>query len=720
MAESLGKYQLERRLAVGGMAEIFLATHIGPEGFKRSVAIKRILPHLSEDGGFVTMFLDEARLVARFSHPNLVQIFDLGESEESFYLAMEYVHGASMDQVLWACGEKGSEFPLEYAAKIVSLACDGLDYAHDYADADGTRLNLIHRDVSPQNIMLSFDGMVKLLDFGIAKAASNIYKTRAGVIKGKASFMSPEQIQGKQDLDRRSDIFSLGVVLYEFTTGARPFSGENEADILRAIVNADSDDPLKHNPDLPTELVQILDRALRKDRDKRYATAREMKVELERFLFSRQAMVDSHMLAGFLKGVLSPEEMAAGFLRTTASGMSRSLEGEPPPTMLTPRPITSNTATHTPTGEKPPAIPADMASGPAIGPRPQTDPTKRQPSKSLVGPRPRTDPGRSEPGRVIIGSRPRTDPRLSAPDEAAARDKRDLFDRTVVSDEAKKQVSGVKVRPVTVSGMQLVSSLPRRTLAAAVGGFALLLVIVVGMILISDDPDEVRPATAATAPQPAGKVQPAATRPEVELDPDLALERALQAEIESLSEEPLPAAAPVVPAVVEEDVEAAGTAKLAREEERKPARVTKRARAGASPARLTVYSKPLTSVFVDGIAKGSTPVEKPIELVPGVHVVELRNKRHGIQHSQKIRIASGKSQAVRKTFGKGMLQVFVKPFGEVVVDGRRHGMTPLERPIQLYEGSHELRVSCKRTGKKQSRTVVIRGGKTTTEKIDLR
>jgi len=754
VAIALGKYKLERRLAIGGMAEIFLATHVGPEGFKRTVAIKKILDHLLVDRDFVTMFLDEARLVARFSHPNLVQIFDLHESEESYYLAMEYVHGASMDQVTWAAGEKRIPLPLDYAVKIVSQACEGLDYAHNYRDADGTQLNLIHRDVSPQNIMLSYDGLVKLLDFGIAKAASNIYKTRAGIIKGKASFMSPEQVAGKKDLDRRADIFSLGVVLYDFVTGARPFSGENEADILRAIVNAEAEDPLKHNPDLPKELVEILGRALQKDREQRYETAREMRGDLERFLFGRQVLVDSHALGNFLREVLSPEEMAAGYLRSTPSGRSRALEGdEVPPTMLTPRPITSPSSTHTPED-----------SGP------KSDPTRKKPSQPVVDSPPGSDPTRKKQSLPVNGSRPRTDPTVRMPSSPETAAPKDLFDRALSSSEPRKRDAGVKVEPVesvraaepsqpAEPEQQMLGPLPRRVVLGLAGAAAALLVVLVGILIASGDGEQERGAPPPGAPaavvDDAEPARPAA-EPAVAVDDPTGSDTvartasgtADKGATDTLAEvEPEPAAEdePAAEAEVAEDARESGRkipsvlerlkASQSSRKKRAAARTprprrrpqkAKRATAAKTAAsvktkgRLLVFSKPWTHVFVDGKTRGSTPVEDPIELTPGVHVLELKNKGLGIRYHEKVTIDKDKERSFRKTFGKGRLQVFVKPFGDVIVDGKQRGLTPLESPIELYEGSHRIKVTCSRTGKKHTRDVVIEAGETNTVKIDLR
>jgi len=312
LAINFGKYQLMRRLAVGGMAEVFLAVVRGEGGFAKHVAIKRILPHLSCENEFISMFLDEARILARFNHPNIVQIFDLGRVKNAYFLAMEFVHGLTMFKIFNLCARKKQRLPLEISAKIVSDTCDALDYAHNFAGADGTPLDLVHRDVSSQNIMLSVDGVVKVLDFGIAKAVGNLSRTRPTWLKGKAMYMSPEQIEMRGDIDRRSDIFSLGTLLYLFVTQRRPFRGETEYQIMMSIVNQEAPDPREHNVHIPAEMAAIITRALKKDPDQRYQTARELREDLERFLFKRGRRVDGYVLADFLAKLAPRKKKTTG------------------------------------------------------------------------------------------------------------------------------------------------------------------------------------------------------------------------------------------------------------------------------------------------------------------------------------------------------------------------------------------------------------------------
>ena len=227
-----GKYFLLDRINVGGMAEVFKAKAFGVEGFERLLAVKRILPNIAEDEEFITMFIDEAKIAVQLNHANICQIFDLGKVEDSYFIALEFVHGKDVRAIFDRCKQKPVDgqtaMPIAQACFIVMKACEGLDYAHNKRDGQGREMTLVHRDVSPQNILISYEGEVKLIDFGIAKAAGKMSKTQQGILKGKFGYMSPEQVRGLP-LDRRSDVFSLGIVLYEMVAGKRPFDGVSVA-----------------------------------------------------------------------------------------------------------------------------------------------------------------------------------------------------------------------------------------------------------------------------------------------------------------------------------------------------------------------------------------------------------------------------------------------------------------------------------------------------------
>ncbi|MCA3012991.1 MAG: serine/threonine protein kinase [Myxococcaceae bacterium] len=301
-----GKYTLIDRIAVGGMAEIFLARQAGIENFEKTIVIKRIRPHLSKQPNFVKMFLNEAKLAAQLNHPNIVQIYDLGRIGESYFIAMEYVFGRDMRRIIPKADSLGIPFPMVYALKIASSVCEGLYYAHQKTDTYGTALNIVHRDVTPENIFVSFDGTVKVLDFGIAKAANQIEQTRAGEIKGKLSYMSPEQCMGKQ-LDNRSDLFSLGTVLYEWLTGFKLFTGDSEVAILKSITEGKIYAPSYFKADIPEAVEAILMKALEKDRERRYQTAWDMQYDIDQFLSQHEFTPSNIHLSNFLKQLFDDE-----------------------------------------------------------------------------------------------------------------------------------------------------------------------------------------------------------------------------------------------------------------------------------------------------------------------------------------------------------------------------------------------------------------------------
>ena len=314
-----GKYTLLDRLAVGGMAEIFLARQAGMEGFEKTLVIKRILPRLTRAEGFVTMFLNEARLASQLTHPNIVQIHELGRIGDSYFIAMEYLFGRDMARIISKAAALGIPFPHVYALKIAASVCEGLYYAHQKADAWGNPLHIVHRDVTPENVFVSFDGMVKVLDFGIAKARGQVGQTQVGEIKGKLAYMSPEQCLG-QPLDQRSDIFSVGVVLYEWLTGYRLFTGDSEVAVLKSITDGKIYGPSYFKPDIPPEVEQVVMRALEKDREKRYPSAWEMQQALERVMGQFSFRPSSIHLSNFLK------QLFAGELDEERSRLARRLD----------------------------------------------------------------------------------------------------------------------------------------------------------------------------------------------------------------------------------------------------------------------------------------------------------------------------------------------------------------------------------------------------------
>jgi serine/threonine protein kinase len=299
-----GKYTLIRKLAVGGMAELFLAIQRSVAGFEKLIVIKRILPAMNHDLAFIEMLLHEARVAATLSHPNIVQVFDVGEDEGTYFIAMEHVHGEDIRSIVRQMRKKGvREFPIEHAISIVLGVCAGLAFAHEKRDLDGRALNIVHRDISPQNVVVTFSGDVKIVDFGIAKSDVRLHAdTRSGRLKGKVPYMSPEQARGEV-VDWRSDIFAAGVMLFELTTGKRLFKGASDYETLKMICERDYPLPTQIREGYPVELEDIVMRALAKDRDVRFQSAREMQQCLEDFARRERIPVSTIALNQFMQGL---------------------------------------------------------------------------------------------------------------------------------------------------------------------------------------------------------------------------------------------------------------------------------------------------------------------------------------------------------------------------------------------------------------------------------
>jgi TonB family protein len=280
-----GQYVLIEKIATGGMAEVWKARMRGVEGFQKIVAIKKILPHLSDNQEFVDMFIDEAKFAAQLNHNNIIHIYDLGKISGSYYIAMEYVDGGDLKSIISRGESSGHPLTVELALFIASKIASALDYAHRKRDFDEKEMGLVHRDVSPQNVLVSHDGDIKLCDFGIAKAASKASHTHTGALKGKLQYMSPEQAWGKP-IDRRSDVFALGTVLYEMITSSRLFGGDSEISILEQVREARVPPPSRINDEVPPEVDRIVLKALEKDADARYQTAGEMAREIDAVLYT--------------------------------------------------------------------------------------------------------------------------------------------------------------------------------------------------------------------------------------------------------------------------------------------------------------------------------------------------------------------------------------------------------------------------------------------------
>src|SRR5262245_6923880 len=338
----LGRYQIIGRLATGGMAEVYLALSGDVPGFRTLVVVKRILPHLASNAQFIRMFLDEARLAALLDHPNIVRIIEVGHDGEDYFLVMELVQGKPLSAVLRKAAREHRPPSAALTSFLLSQAAHGLAYAHTLTDGDNRPLGVVHRDVSPQNVLISFEGAVKMIDFGVARAFGRVAHTSPGGLKGKIDYMSPEQASA-EEVDHRADVFALGVVLWEALTGRRLFRRETELATMRAIV----DDPIPHPSEMaeiPAELDAIVMRALRKRKDARFASANEMAVALERFAFSVNGL-SPMQVASYTKSLFAAEYLQWRKTATAAldievekpdAGGMAGLNAEPPtagPTM---------------------------------------------------------------------------------------------------------------------------------------------------------------------------------------------------------------------------------------------------------------------------------------------------------------------------------------------------------------------------------------------------
>jgi len=329
---TFGRFEILGRLARGGMAEIFLARE-SFGGMTRHVVVKRILPHMASNEEFIAMFLDEGRIATRLYHPNICHVFECGHVDGSYFMILEWVYGVPLRRVIRRAGEMGGGVPTAIAAKIISQVALALDYAHAVAGPDGEPLGVIHRDVSPHNVMVGWDGSVKLLDFGIAKAATQAERTAAGVLKGKYSYLSPEQCRGG-DIDRRSDIFALGILSFETLTGRPLYHRGTVLNTMTAIVQEDVPSARSVLPEITPELDRITAKALQKDPQLRHQRAGEMHLEIEQHL-TRTQPVTADDIANFIRPLFDEEERSplpvrvrghTGSLQLTPTGGSDSIE----------------------------------------------------------------------------------------------------------------------------------------------------------------------------------------------------------------------------------------------------------------------------------------------------------------------------------------------------------------------------------------------------------
>jgi serine/threonine-protein kinase len=303
MSESQQRYRVVEKLESGGMAEVFRAESEGLQGFRKQVAIKRVLPHLSSKKKFISMFLDEARLSAQLTHSNCVQVFDIGVGDNAFFIVMEFVDGANLKAIIEHIKKHGRDFPVEAAVYIALELCKGLAYAHELTDQAGTPLHIVHRDMSPPNVLVTKNGEVKIVDFGLAKANSQLEKSEPGIIKGKFSYLSPEAAMG-QEVDARTDVFAVGIILWELLAGQRLFLGETDFQTVKKVQAANVPPVSAINKKVPQDLERIIAKSLARDPTQRYGGARPLGQDLSKFMFKYGVPVSTFDIATLVQGAM--------------------------------------------------------------------------------------------------------------------------------------------------------------------------------------------------------------------------------------------------------------------------------------------------------------------------------------------------------------------------------------------------------------------------------
>ncbi len=646
-----GKYTLIGKLGHGGMAEVNLAVVEGQGGFRKLTVIKRLHRHLAMEPGFVEMFLDEARLAAQLNHPHCVQTFEVGEHASGHYLAMEYLDGQGLERLLRISGQQDRPIDPRIAARIVTDALEGLAYAHELTDYDGTPLTVVHRDVSPQNIFITYDGMVKLLDFGIAKAATHVVETQTGVIKGKYAYISPEQALG-QEVDQRSDLWSMGVVLWETLTGRRLFKSVNELATLHETIQGEIKLPSAFRPELSTELDTICMRALQRDPAERYQSAQEMKDDLERYLLGlpRRAgrkEVAAEMRARFEAVIALHERTLAECLAGTGRAPSEgTLEAIVAPASSLPTP----TPSFTPSVTGPPAppastgaassasaAPASTSTAPASGERPTRAPASQagRPSRTLRWVALAAVLGLAALLALVLP--------LGGDDE----DDRGAVDAAA----AAAAVGAPHAEPSALDPASPSPLLPPAPSDPALGDLAL------GDPALGD-PALGDPALGDPALGDPGLAEPGLAEPALgdrgDHSPSDPLDPAPGGVVAEGSE---PGAAPTEPAATaatEPSTEPEGLAAAPTSSERRR-RTGRRTRPEPTPAPpapapasgfLTLATTPWTEVSLGGRSLGTTPLLR-VELPAGTHALRLVNREQGVDETYRVTIRAGETLSRR-------------------------------------------------------------------------
>jgi len=659
----LSRYVILGKLARGGMAEVWLARQHGLAGFNKTLVLKTILPAVGEDGKFFQMFLDEARLAAQLNHPNVVQINDLDMAEGRPFIAMEYLDGRNLAQVQRALASRGEHLDPLMSARIMLDVCAALEYAHALKDESGVPLNIIHRDVTPENIFLTYQGQVKVLDFGIAKATASSNLTQPGTIRGKLAYMAPEQVLAEK-LDNRVDIWAMGVNLYMLLTGQLPFTASGDVEFMAAILQATPLAPSALTAELPHALEAIVMRALQKNRKKRFADAGEMRAQLDAYVRGHPP-VSSFQIAEVMERLFpaatDSERVRLNALRTvqTAGPAARNDNDSDTPTLVAPMAELS-------------ARVLDAMHVPEAAPVEEPTANARSPAASVHN----------------RGTAPIKVPALLAPGEASSPE--NTLIAAAVSDTDATAADGVPLRRPK----------PRshgRTLGV-VG--VVLGALAAGLVVFWPAPPAMPPEVVVTPPPPVVTPEPPPPTPDpppppVEPVPPVA---------------PVAAVAPEEPEPPDEDEEAPAPAPVAR-----PLNEVE-VRANPNTGALFIGANMRAEVYVDGKHVGRAPATVAA-LRAGDHRVRVVSARGAVREMQ-VPVLKGILTERRVNFGRGRLNIKVAPWADVFIDGKRVGTTPMQ-PQRLAEGTHEVVLTNREMNVRKVMNVTIRADREEELKVRL-
>lgn len=637
-----GKYRLTRRIATGGMAEIFLAhRHDAP---LEPVVIKRILPHLIDTEGFVSMFLDEARIAAGLDHPNIVRIDDIGQIDGAYFLAMEYVHGEDIRCIYNKAYKLQRSLPLSHSIQVVADAARGLAHAHRATDFTGKPMGLVHRDVSPQNILVTYDGEAKVVDFGIAKAVNKVAQTRAGVLKGKYSYMSPEQALG-EEIDHRTDLFALGIILYETTTGTRLFKRSNELATLQAIIKGQITPPSKALPGYPEELETIVLGALTKEPAERYQDGEVLADDLERFLDTSGLRAPRAKIAAFMAELFADklaEEEAMGEPAGPDPQAAREELAEPAPEPE--RQPQARLSTEVGTRKRAALAAEAPAPGFSAGGE-DIDATRAERSGEIPQVAVRAMP--SEERTALAGENV-----PSAPDEAATLAVTSAY-RPPEPEPAVTSAPRGFVEPT--ERIRMKASAPSREPQSELGRV---------------EPDE------TIAPRVVPSVRSSGAGPsKILVGAVIILGVTLGVGVVALKRARTRSSDAVATYTPEETTP-------------EPERLG----APAGMSEVTIVTEPSAEVFVDGEAVGFADAQGragPFPLEAGERLVRVASDQLPFERQRVVQVKAGQAMETEIRARRGYLRVRVGPWARVTVDGKAYGLTPLP-PLSLYEGLHEV------------------------------